>query len=297
MTAALFERSARVLIASRRSEGTRKLYTNDLKAWLAFCKTRKLNPADPPPETATTYRDALLAHPYAALTVRRILSALSKMYKAALVARAAAWNPFDAEALPRPAGDSFQRTEAIPDDVARAIIEKAAKASLRDELLLRLLWDTGMRRDEVVRLKRENLIARDGRTVVGFYGKGGKWREATLPESTAALLASFLKTHKSDWLFPGRSGKGQVASRPINLATVNKIVTRYMKLAGHEGAHPHQFRAAFATTALDKMPLHEVQAAMGHADPRTTQGYDRRQRGVGVADAVAAAREGKRGEK
>lgn len=51
--------------------------------------------------------------------------------------------------------------------------------------------------------------------------------------------------------------------------------------------HPHQFRATFITEALDAgVPLHEVQAAVHHADPRTTQRYDRGARGAGVTAAL-----------
>lgn len=279
-----FERAARALIASRRSPGTRKLYTGDLDLWLAFCRAGKVNAVDVPIEAATAHRDALQAR-YKPLTVRRVLAALSKMYKAAVGSRVAAWNPFDGEALPRPPADSFVRTEAVSDETAKAIIA-AASDSPRDAALLCILYDTGIRRAEVARLKRENVIEREDRLVVGFHGKGGKWHEATLPPQTGAKLSAWMLDCPHEYVFPNRSKTG-----PINVATVNKIVTRYMKLSGTaDHVHPHQFRAAFATEALDHHPLQDVQAAMGHADPRMTLRYDRRKRGAGVSDRVAEER-------
>lgn len=288
--AALFERAARALIASRAAKGTRSLYTNDLRDWLLHCKKTNVPVDDPPPEAATAFRDALQAR-YAPLTVRRVLAALSKMYRVAVGSRAAAWNPFDGDALPRPPADRFTRTEAVPDDIAHRVIAQATAdagtTGKRDEVLLRLLYDTGMRRAEVAKLVRENVILRDARLVIGFYGKGGKWHEVSVPQATAELLLAWM-THGHVWVFPNRS-----KTAPINVATVNKIITRRMKAAKITGVHPHQFRAAFITTALDELPLHEVQAAVGHADPRMTLRYDRGKRGQGVADRVAEMREKK----
>lgn len=290
--AALFERTARVLIASRAAAGTRRLYTGDLRDWLLHCKKTNARPDDPAPDAATAFRDALQAR-YAPLTVRRVLAALSKMYRAAVGARVATWNPFDGDALPRPPADRFARTEAVTDDVAHRVIAVAAartdKEGERDEVLLRLLYDTGMRRSEAARLKRENVILRDGeRVVVGFYGKGNKWHEVMLPKPTADALLTWLRSHGHPWVFPNRGKTGS-----MNVTTVNKVMTRRMIEAKITGVHPHQFRAAFITTALDELPLHEVQAAVGHADPRMTLRYDRGERGQDVADKVAAMREKK----
>jgi site-specific recombinase XerD len=44
---------------------------------------------------------------------------------------------------------------------------------------------------------------------------------------------------------------------------------------------PHSFRVATVTDLLDQgVPLDEVQHLAGHADPRTTRLYDRRQKKV-----------------
>ncbi len=296
--AALFERAARALIASRPAAGTRKLYTNDLRDWLDHCRRAQVPVDDPPPEAATAYRDALQAH-YAPGTVRRMLAALSKMYRAAVGSRVAAWNPFDGDALPRPPGDRFVRTEAVSDEDANKILSATGadetSTGRRDEVLLRLLYDTGMRRSEAAGLVRERVTMRrverddavEDRVMVGFYGKGNKWHEVMLPKLTGELLLTWMR-HEQTWVFPNRSKTG-----PINKATVNKVLSRRMKEAGVEGVHPHQFRAAFITTALDHMKLHEVQAAVGHADPRMTLRYDRRQRGQDVADRVAEMRKTK----
>ncbi len=58
-----------------------------------------------------------------------------------------------------------------------------------------------------------------------------------------------------------------------------RIVRRLARQAGiahPERISPHSMRATFITTALDEgVPLRDVQDSVGHADPRTTRGYDR----------------------
>ena len=55
-----------------------------------------------------------------------------------------------------------------------------------------------------------------------------------------------------------------------------------MKAAGLPAElSPHSFRVTVATDLLDQnIPLDQVQNLLGHADPRTTRLYDRRQREV-----------------
>lgn len=60
------------------------------------------------------------------------------------------------------------------------------------------------------------------------------------------------------------------------------MVKRRLKDAGLPlRLSPHSFRVATVTDLLDQgVPLDEVQYLAGHADPRTTRLYDRRQKRV-----------------
>jgi integrase len=284
-----FERAARALIASRAAPGTRVGYTADLGSWLAFCEAEGIDPAEPTPDGPPRFRDRLLKR-YAPQTVRRMLAALSKMYRSAHAARATSGNPFDGDALPRPPADAYARTEAIPQDIAQRIIsstqEDETPTGVRDLAVLRLLYDTGMRRASIAGLRRADVFDREGRIIVGYYGKGNKRHEATLPEEAAAAVLAWIKHGASAYVFPQEGNP----EKHIDPSTVNRIVKHRTHEAGASGTHPHQFRAAFITEALDELPLHEVQAAVGHADPRMTLRYDRGKRGSGVADRVATAR-------
>jgi integrase/recombinase XerD len=63
--------------------------------------------------------------------------------------------------------------------------------------------------------------------------------------------------------------------QPLAEKAVWKIVARRVSAAGiTENITPHSTRHTFITLALDAgAPLHKVQVAAGHADPRTTERY------------------------
>ena len=58
---------------------------------------------------------------------------------------------------------------------------------------------------------------------------------------------------------------------------IEDVVTCYAKRAELDGLTPHGLRASFVTLALEGgAALHDVQYAAGHADPRTTERYQKR---------------------
>jgi integrase len=67
--------------------------------------------------------------------------------------------------------------------------------------------------------------------------------------------------------------------RRLDPARVYRLVRRTAKAAGVAGwkqLTPHSFRHAWATIAREAgASLEARQQALGHADPRTTQAYDR----------------------
>ncbi len=159
-----------------------------------------------------------------------------------------------------------------------AVLEKpdpSTPLGLRDRAMLELLYATGLRVSELVKLevKQVNLEA-------GFLrvrGKGG--RERVVPLGTKAReniheylrggRPTLLKGRSSPALFVGRSAK------PLTRQAFWHLLKSY-SLQSTEGGHiyPHAFRHAFATHLLDGgADLRAVQAMLGHVDIATTQIY------------------------
>lgn len=264
---------------SRAAEGTRQLYEADLDAWLDWCAKHNVDPARPTLEAATEYRDEL-EDDYKPLTVRRVLASLSSMYEAAIGQETpvATWNPF--KRLPKPPGDAYNHTEAVPEADALAILAKTeedqSELGLRDAAILRLMYHLGIRRVSVALLLRADLFQRDGVRMARVYIKGNKKREVSLPEPAANALEIWLAA----------SPVQERVFGDLTPNAVTKIVKRRGEALGLK-VRPHQFRTSFITTAFDSgAPLRDIQAAAHHADPATTVRYDRGQRGQGITNAV-----------
>ncbi len=299
-----FEQVAREIIAARVSAATRASYGSVLGDWLRYCREARVDASSPTLAQATAYRDALLGeHKRAPLTVRHVMSVLSSLYRRthALQRGGVSWNPFDPDVLSRPP-ETRGKTDAIDPKVAEAVIAAAqadpSPRGRRDAALLLLWYTTGLRRTSVGTLRRDKVSDRQGGMRIRVINKGGKEIVCEVPEVAAEALRAWLaEAPRSAWVFPSERTENR---RPLHPTTLNSIVTSRAAEARLRDprlphVHPHQFRAAFVTEALDAgIPLPDVQAMVGHASPRTTQSYDRGKRGAGVADRVAAHRAGRK---
>lgn len=297
-----FVSRARQVIALRRSPRTREAYNEDLDRWLEFCASTGADPQNPPGVAITTFRDHLIAS-FAPASVRRILAALSSTYSGLRkLGGGVQLNPFDPDVLPWPMAPAGGHTPAVAAEDAEAMIAlceeeskqnddvSIAKNALRDAAILRLLYDTGLRRASVAGLLRVNIRKEGRRVLLRVVVKGGKEEEVSLPEITASALNTWLKVNgDSPYVFPASRGGSH-----LHPNVLNRILTERGNQAGVEHVHPHAFRASFVTAAYDTgLPEHEIQGSVHHSDPKVTRMYDRRARGLGVAEAVAEQR-GKR---
>jgi integrase len=280
-----FEQAARALIAAKRSEHTRAAYGRDLDRWLDYCHAIGVHPGGPPLDATTGFRDHLQAS-LSNESARRVLAAMSAIYRALLAARAVRVNPFHPAVLSWPPANALPKTQLVSDAHAQAMLAHAradadAARGARDAAILQLLWDTGLRRASVARVLRATYRNGALRAVV----KGAKEVEIALPSTSIAAVDHWLvAAPPSPYLFPGPQG-------PINVATINKIVKHRAKAVGAGHVHPHCFRAAFVTAGYDAgLPEHEIQASVHHSDPKTTRRYDRHARGGAVPSAVAVFR-------
>lgn len=139
----------------------------------------------------------------------------------------------------------------------------SSSSSLRDNALLTLLIDTGMRTSEAAGLRKQD-IKTDTVTVRGKTGE----REIPISEETRRLLLALI-TDKAEYIFNGHKG-------PLGRHGIYRIVHACMEKAGIYGPKlgGHRLRHAFGKGYLvSGGDLRSLQQIMGHANITTTEKY------------------------
>ena len=146
----------------------------------------------------------------------------------------------------------------------------AAAESLRDQTLLKVTYNAGLRASEVVHLTIAHIDSR--RMCLRIeQGKRQKDREALLSPGLLQDLRAYWRVYRPDpWLFPGRDG-----SQPLALKTAYLLFQRAKERAGiTKPGGLHLLRHAFATHLLEAgVDLHTIQRLMGHTKLETTLRY------------------------
>jgi integrase len=148
---------------------------------------------------------------------------------------------------------------------------------LRDRAIISLLIGAGLRRSEVATLKIENIQQREGRwCVVDLLGKGGRVRSIPIANWVKESIDAWALTGKvfeSYLFYPLDRCNGRKPRKPITGQGVFIIARFYAKQLGLN-IRPHDLRRTFAKLAYKgNSDLVQIQASLGHTDPKTTLRY------------------------
>jgi integrase/recombinase XerD len=186
-------------------------------------------------------------------------------------------NPASEIDLPR-LGRSLPKVILSAQEVEQImnLCEITEPIGLRDRALLEVLYSTGMRRLEIVRLKLFDLQLDRGLILVN-QGKGSKDRYVPIGARAAAWLEKYI-----------REGRPQLVSEPddftVFLTAQGEPFSRdHLTFAVRErieaaklgkGGACHLFRHTMATLMHENgADIRHIQAILGHEDIRTTQIY------------------------
>lgn len=150
----------------------------------------------------------------------------------------------------------------LPEYIEPTIIARILELSRdnpKDHLILRLMTDAGLRREEVVRLRVKHV----GTKALRFRGKEDRDRTVPLTRELAAALEPFCTGKSPDELVLG-----------VGEGVVYRTVKKYGKLVGKPELKPHDLRHSFGTRLLEQgVDLRTIQELLGHASVATTQIY------------------------
>jgi integrase len=156
----------------------------------------------------------------------------------------------------------------------------AAVDTYRDQVMLAMLYGTGMRVGELVAARIEDLdLERGFVRIVSATTKTKQPRTSVLPPDVCAQLRAYLKEERRRKGVLFRSQR----KGPLSVRQLQRLVVKYAKKAGlhqalgENGRHrvtPHALRHTHIVHALArKVPLNAVQKQVGHKNLATTQIY------------------------
>jgi integrase/recombinase XerC len=210
-------------------------------------------------------------------TVNRKVACLRSYYKFLLRLHRIEANPMLRIKAPKMAK---KLPEFVPEESLNRLLNsfefEATFAGARDQLVLEMLYGTGIRLSELLGITEGDVDA-SARTV-RVTGKGNKQRLVPLNQSlllvldkySVARMAEFGLSLTSSSLL--RTDKDEPLYEKLVYRTVKKYLSQISTSMAHQ--HPHALRHAFATHLLGKgADLNAIKELLGHASLAATQVY------------------------
>ena len=197
-----------------------------------------------------------------------------------------------AQARPRfPQPYQSESVKALSDEEMRrllAVVKARADAgslvAKRDYALLLCFFLTGLRRNEAISLRGKDLEQREGRLIIKYRRKGGKFvgREVAEPSLYEALVSylsaaeriNVLGTDRPLWTRHDRAGR---SGAPLSSRSFAENLKVYAREAGIERINVHQTRHTYARIVAEETgSFQETQEALDHENAATTRVYVQR---------------------
>ena len=266
------------------SENTVLAYQRDIDAFLAFVveKGREMNDIDLP-----LIRKYIIFELYTRKTSKRTMARrlvslrsyydfLCDQYSEEFLQ-----NPFLFVSSPKQ--DIRYPSALYGNEVQKLLEENAKRADYlapRDQAILELLYASGMRASELVKLRLSAVDYRSRRIRVSG-GKGNKDREVYFSESAEKAMKAYYKGLREELLAKTDVFPKPVAfflnhrGNPLTVRGLEHILSSIDERLGlNLGLHPHELRHTFATTLLEEgVDLRTIQILLGHESINTTQIY------------------------
>ncbi len=150
-----------------------------------------------------------------------------------------------------------------------AVTKYQKETTLRNIVVLELLFSTGMRVSEVSNLKISAINLGDN--TIRIFGKGSKERIMCISNDLSKMINNYLtvRAYKSNYLFVNRLGNR------LSEQSIRYMVNDYANAVGAPlHITPHMFRHTFATELHNEdVDIRYIQQFLGHSSIATTQIY------------------------
>ena len=251
-------------------------YSKDLRQFEVYVKAHHdcFNPVDIDADIVRNWIVFLLDEKFSPVSVNRKLSSLKSFFKYLIKRGIVSMNPLKLITGPKTKKplpyfvrenemDLLLDGDGFEDDFE----------GVRDRLVLELLYDTGIRRSELVGIRIPD-IDMDAMQIK-VTGKRNKQRLIPFAEGLKNLLLTYLDIRdneqkmKSEWLFVKKNGE-QMSPQNVYII-VRKRLEDIPTLAKRS---PHVLRHSFATSMLNNgAELNAVKELLGHSSLASTSVY------------------------
>lgn len=145
----------------------------------------------------------------------------------------------------------------------------------RDRLAIGLLAVAGLRREEAVNLRFEDIVVNNGRTLLNVKGKGSKNRSVPIKAELAQAIETWSLTIGERTGFILRTvGRDRQVKDSMTGQALYYMLEKRGEIAGIPELRPHSLRRTFAQLARTAgVPLEELSVLLGHEDLKTTMIY------------------------
>ncbi len=249
-------------------------YQHDLRRFSKWLDDNGIDPAKVDRLQIVRYFQSLRRGGISARSVARALAAIRGLFRFLVAERHLKHDPTENIENPKLWANL---PKSLPADEVEALLaapDRTKPDGLRDAAMLELLYATGLRVSELIRVKSDEIVLDAGflRTI----GKGSKERIVPFGDTARDAIVAYIERgrshfvkHNDEHLFLSNRG------RPMTRQSFWLKITKYARKAGITShISPHVLRHAFATHLLENgADLRSVQMMLGHSDISTTQIY------------------------
>lgn len=270
-------------LLERPSEQTRLAYRKDLSRFVAFLADRGLDLLEAQRAHVAAWAETMRrevkndgSRRISETTIARRLSVVSSYFAYGVAEGELDHNPVKNMRRPKRVIDE-DGAAWLDTEQMKAFLAAAAAHSPRSHALAALMLTTGARVSEVLAADVDDLTHTGGHRVLTVTRKGGRRQNLPIAPWVGVVLDDYLDGRTNGPLFATRPRDGGTGR--LDQPAVHRLVRRLGERADlphAEALHPHSLRHSAITGALEAGgSLRDVQAMAGHADPRTTERYDR----------------------
>lgn len=254
---------------------TRKSYHKDLLDFVSFSNDNGIDYKKITYQNIKAYMMYLYDKKYNRTTIARKLSAIRRFYQYLVKENIIKTNIVNLISLPKKEKklprflyyDEIEALFSVPD--------LSTPLGQRDLLILEILYSTGIRVNELVNIKIDDINF--DHNIIRVLGKGNKEREVVYGEYCEEILSLYLndgykkllKNKNHNYLILNKDGN-KITTRAINYI-INRLINNAC-LKNH--LSPHTLRHTYATHMLENgADLITVQKLLGHASLSATSIY------------------------